>query len=76
MASRAAAALRAATRRKRPERLRGEAPVAAVPGLYLTSGFSGHGFGIGAAVGATMAALIQGNETPVDIRPFRLKRYA
>ena len=52
------------------------APVTAVPGLYLASGFSGHGFGIGPAVGETMAALIQGNAPPVDIRPFRLERYA
>lgn len=52
------------------------APVEQAPGLYLASGFSGHGFGIGPAVGETMAALIQGRETPVDVRPFRLERYA
>ncbi|CAB3673833.1 FAD-binding oxidoreductase [Achromobacter denitrificans] len=52
------------------------APVTQAPGLYLASGFSGHGFGIGPAVGETLAALIQGRDTPVDIRPFRLERYA
>ncbi len=52
------------------------APVAQAPGLYLASGFSGHGFGIGPAVGETVAALIRGAPTPVDIRPFRLERYA
>lgn len=52
------------------------APVEQAPGLYLASGFSGHGFGIGPAVGETLADLIQGRKTEVDIRPFRLERYA
>jgi len=52
------------------------APVDQAPGLFLASGFSGHGFGIGPAVGETMAAIIQGLPAPVDVRPFRLERYA
>ncbi len=47
----------------------------AVPGLYLASGFSGHGFGIGPAVGEAMADLIQGHRPQVDLAPFRLERY-
>ncbi|NML30335.1 NAD(P)/FAD-dependent oxidoreductase [Paraburkholderia antibiotica] len=47
-----------------------------VPGLYLASGFSGHGFGIGPAVGECVAALIRGDRPPVDLEPFRLGRYA
>lgn len=49
--------------------------VPGVPGLFLASGFSGHGFGIGPAAGEAMAQLIQGNKTSVDIRPFRFDRY-
>lgn len=51
-------------------------PLHDVPGLYLASGFSGHGFGIGPAVGECVAALIRGDTPPVDLEPFRLARYA
>jgi len=46
-----------------------------VPGLFLASGFSGHGFGIGPAAGEAMADLIQGTQTKADLRPFRYDRY-
>lgn len=46
-----------------------------VPGFYLASGFSGHGFGIGPAAGALMADLVQGNSPRVDPHAFRLSRY-
>lgn len=46
-----------------------------VPGLFLASGFSGHGFGIGPAAGEAMAQLIQGKQTTVDLNPFRFARY-
>lgn len=46
-----------------------------VPGLFLASGFSGHGFGIGPAAGEAMAQLIQGKRTTVDLKPFRYDRY-
>lgn len=49
--------------------------VPGLPGLYLASGFSGHGFGIGPAAGEAMARLIQGHAPPVDLRPFRFGRY-
>lgn len=49
--------------------------VPGIPGLYLASGFSGHGFGIGPAAGEAMAQMIQGEPTTVDLQPFRYDRY-
>ncbi|CAM3686882.1 NAD(P)/FAD-dependent oxidoreductase [Bordetella flabilis] len=49
--------------------------VPGLPGLYLASGFSGHGFGIGPAAGEAMADLIQGHAPATDLRPFRFERY-
>ena len=49
--------------------------VPGLPGLYLASGFSGHGFGIGPAVGEAMAQLIQGQTPAIDLHPFRYGRY-
>lgn len=46
-----------------------------VPGFFLASGFSGHGFGIGPAAGALMADLVQGNTPRVDPHAFRLSKY-
>ncbi|MYZ45404.1 NAD(P)/FAD-dependent oxidoreductase [Schauerella aestuarii] len=47
-----------------------------VPGFFLASGFSGHGFGIGPAAGALMADLVQGHPPLVDPHPYRLARFA
>lgn len=44
-------------------------------GLFLASGLSGHGFGIGPAVGQLMAELVTGETPCVDVKPFRLARY-
>ncbi|MGE0797788.1 MAG: NAD(P)/FAD-dependent oxidoreductase [Lautropia sp.] len=49
--------------------------VDALPGFYLASGFSGHGFGIGPAAGEAMADLIAGRPPRVDLLPFRLARF-
>lgn len=49
--------------------------VDAIPGFYMASGFSGHGFGIGPASGKLMAEIITGAPTCVDARPFRLDRF-
>lgn len=47
-----------------------------VPGFYLASGFSGHGFGIGPAAGRLMADLVL-NRTPlVDPSAFRFGRFS
>lgn len=51
-------------------------PVEAIPGFYIASGFSGHGFGIGPGAGKLMADIVTGAPTSVDARPFRLDRFA
>ena len=49
-------------------------PVDALRGLYLATGFSGHGFGIAPAAGRLAADLIAGDAPIVDTRPFRYSR--
>jgi glycine/D-amino acid oxidase-like deaminating enzyme len=51
------------------------APVQAVPGFFLMSGFSGHGFGIGPGAGRLMAELVTGATPVVDPAPFRFERF-
>ena len=48
--------------------------VRARPGLYISAGFSGHGFGIGPAAGRLAADLIRGDAPCVDPAPFRYER--
>ena len=50
------------------------APVPALPGFFLASGFSGHGFGIGPAAGRLIADLVAGDPPIVDPTPFRFER--
>jgi glycine/D-amino acid oxidase-like deaminating enzyme len=50
-------------------------PVPSVPGFFLASGFSGHGFGIGPGAGRLMAELVTGATPVVDPMPFRLARF-
>ena len=50
-------------------------PIEAMPGFYLASGFSGHGFGIGPAAGRLMADLVSGDRPIVDPTPFRFERF-
>ena len=48
-----------------------------VDGLYLCSGFSGHGFKLSPMVGVLMAEFIaHGSATTMDISPLRLSRFA
>ena len=48
-----------------------------VDGLYLCSGFSGHGFKLSPMVGVLMAELIaNGTATTMDITPLRFSRFA
>lgn len=49
--------------------------VDAVPGLYIASGLSGHGFGAGPAVGQLMAQIVTGDQTSVDPDPFKMDRF-
>jgi glycine/D-amino acid oxidase-like deaminating enzyme len=46
-----------------------------VPGLFLASGFSGHGFGLGPGAGKLMAEIVLGETPCVDVTPFRFKRF-
>lgn len=50
------------------------APIAAIPGLVVATGFSGHGFGIGPAAGRLAADLVTGDAPIVDPVPFRHER--
>ncbi len=45
-----------------------------LPGLYLSTGFTGHGFGIGPAGGRLAADLVAGDPPIVDPTPFRYSR--
>ncbi len=47
-----------------------------VPGLFLATGFSGHGFGIGPGAGRLTADLVTGATPIVDPAPFRLARFS
>ncbi len=50
--------------------------VDAVPGFYLVTGFSGHGFGIGPGAGKLMADIVAGDPVAVDPAPYRFSRFA
>ena len=45
-----------------------------IPGFYLSTGFSGHGFGIGPGAGSIISKMIQ-NKPTIDLREFRLERF-
>lgn len=45
-----------------------------LPGLFLATGFSGHGFGTGPAAGRLAADLVTGDPPLVDPSPFRYAR--
>ena len=49
--------------------------VAALPGLTLGTGFSGHGFGIGPAAGRILASISTGSVVSHDLSRFRLSRF-
>lgn len=47
-----------------------------IPGFYLATGFSGHGFGIGPAAGRLMADIVTGRPPLVDPHDFRFSRFS
>ncbi len=49
--------------------------VAALPGLTIATGLSGHGFGIGPGVGRVVADLVMGRDPRHDLSRFRLSRF-
>jgi len=50
-----------------------EAP--SLPGFYIATGFSGHGFGIGPGAGKAIAGLLTGNDSGIPLQEFRLSRF-
>ena len=48
---------------------------AALPGLTVLTGLSGHGFGIGPGVGRVAADLTMGRDPGHDLTRFRLSRF-
>jgi glycine/D-amino acid oxidase-like deaminating enzyme len=50
-------------------------PVDRVPGFFIATGFSGHGFGIGPAAGKLAGDLVTGSMPLVDPKDFRLSRF-
>ncbi len=50
--------------------------VDAIPGFYISTGFSGHGFGIGLGAGRLTADLVMGRTPLVDTAPFRFGRFS
>ncbi len=57
-----------------PDALPVISPVDPMPGLFVSAGFSGHGFGIGPAAGRLAADLVTGDAPIVDPLPFRYSR--
>jgi glycine/D-amino acid oxidase-like deaminating enzyme len=45
-----------------------------LPGLYLSTGYTGHGFGIGPAAGRLAADIVAGDPPIVDPHPYRYSR--
>ncbi len=50
--------------------------VESIPGFFIATGFSGHGFGIGPGAGRLMADLVAGDPPIVDPTPFRFDRFS
>ncbi len=46
-----------------------------IPGFYIATGFSGHGFGIGPGAGKAIAGMLTGTDTAIDLSEFRLSRF-
>ncbi len=59
-----------------PDAVAAIGPVPQLPGFFVASGFSGHGFGIGPAAGRLAADLVAGDAPIVDPRPLRFTRFA
>jgi glycine/D-amino acid oxidase-like deaminating enzyme len=46
-----------------------------LPGFYIATGLSGHGFGIGPGAGKAIAGMLTGTKTGIDLSEFRLSRF-
>lgn len=58
-----------------PEQIPVISPIERIPGLFVASGFSGHGFGLAPGAGRLMADLVEGRTPVVDPTAFRFSRY-
>ncbi len=50
--------------------------VESLPGLFISTGFSGHGFGIGPGAGRVMADMVAGKSPVHDLKRFRFSRFS
>ncbi|GAB5487509.1 MAG: FAD-binding oxidoreductase [Parasphingorhabdus sp.] len=50
--------------------------IPSIGGLFVATGFSGHGFGIGPGAGKVMAQLVLGEKPPYDLTRFRFGRFS
>ena len=50
--------------------------IESIPGFFLATGFSGHGFGIGPGAGQVMANLVMGKSSGHDLSRFRMSRFS
>jgi glycine/D-amino acid oxidase-like deaminating enzyme len=46
-----------------------------LPGFYIATGFSGHGFGIGPGAGKAVSGMLTGSGSGIDLSAFRLSRF-
>jgi glycine/D-amino acid oxidase-like deaminating enzyme len=51
-------------------------PVETLPGFFIATGFSGHGFGLGPGAGRLMADIVAGDQPIVDPAAFALGRFS
>ena len=58
-----------------PDEVPAFGPVDAIPGLYVATGLSGHGFGIGPGLGKAMAGMIRGEPAMMDLSALRFSRF-
>ena len=58
-----------------PDILPAIGPIHSLPRLYIASGLSGHGFGLGPAVGKAIANNMLGRSDQFDLTPFRFERF-
>lgn len=47
----------------------------AIPGFYIATGLSGHGFAIGPGAGKATAGMLTGTDTGIDLSELRLSRF-
>jgi glycine/D-amino acid oxidase-like deaminating enzyme len=50
-------------------------PIDRLPGFYLATGFSGHGFGLGPGAGKAIASMLTGTDSGIDLSQLKLERF-